>query len=210
VSENKQGESLMLSELETKRREKQVDKVTGQIEGVYRSAGEVIAGFAELVTIDPGKAVAELPAWIEKARTANGTMNRAYESMAGGPNPYFIMPLINAVGERYASASRENREALLRACLNYFDRLNYVYVQPHVKQLKSGLLVADITINRPVYFPGCEAEQALFTQYRSIPEILNAGADPRSPFFALTVIWQDGTVALPPGGFITRCTNRQL
>ncbi len=134
-------------------RRKSFQRVASQISTAYNLTGDNAEDFRALAENNLGEAIRQLPTFIERARNVN--QNRALgEGLGGGPNPDWIMPLINAVGDFYTEMELEDRKELLVRCLHYFDRLNVSYVQQHMKVMRSALLIGDIYINRWVYFPG--------------------------------------------------------
>lgn len=71
--------------------------------------------------------------------------------------------LYNTVGAIYPLLDRRQRDEVIRAHLSQFDRLNYLAVNSnHTPNIREPLLVADITIARPLYWPGLKDEKHLW------------------------------------------------
>lgn len=71
--------------------------------------------------------------------------------------------LYNAVGAIYPLLNRRQRDDAIRAHLHQFDMLNDSRVNlNHTPYIKEPLLLADITIARPIYWPGLHDEKQLW------------------------------------------------
>jgi len=124
-----------------------------QLEVMSKKAGNNFSALRELATENLPEAIRRLPEFIATARDVG---NRAYESMAGGPNQDWIVPLFDIIGESYADLDVESRTAFLRHLMNYFNSLRYDYSQNHVELINSGALVADIVATNGLYWPGLD------------------------------------------------------
>ncbi len=80
--------------------------------------------------------------------------------------------LYNAVGSIYPLLDRRQRDNIIRAHLNQFDRLNYLAVNSnHTPNIREPMLLADIIIARPLYWPGLNDEKALWEGKNSFAEL---------------------------------------
>ncbi|MDD5251982.1 MAG: hypothetical protein PHT12_05100 [Patescibacteria group bacterium] len=165
-----------------------VGAVLSQMRGMYGQAGDVIAEFAALAETDLPAAIGQLPDFIARIRR----LNQCPEAMCGGPNPDWVMPIVNAIGDSYAGLDAATREAFLRHCLRLFDGLNCIYVRLHVVRMLDALLVADITMNRPNYWPGLERECELLKRCPTSELLAQESTECLTTFWmALAVIWGD-------------------
>jgi hypothetical protein len=166
--------------LEERQRRKSVDALVNSIGGMYDSAGEFAEEFLDLAMNDPMQAVEQLPRFIAKARSINPP---GIEAMAGGPNHDWVAPMFNVLGAVYPFLPPDAREKGLRKCIDYLDGLNYFYSQNHVELIDEPLLVADIKINRYLYWPGYKHATALLEKYRGWDEFKEHMGEVRSEFF---------------------------
>ena len=94
---------------------------------------------------------------------ADGTSNRAFvQAVAGGPYPGGALTIYNTLGGAYRYLTREQRDGILAAILGMLDRQNYLVVQEAwTPFLRDPLLLADIQIVRPLYWPGLDEGRGL-------------------------------------------------
>jgi len=80
--------------------------------------------------------------------------------------------LYNVAGAIYPLLDRRQRDEVVSAHLNQFDRLNYSAVNSnHTPNIREPLLLADITIARPLYWPGLNDEKCLWDGKGSFAEL---------------------------------------
>lgn len=80
--------------------------------------------------------------------------------------------LYNVIGSIYPLLNRNQRDDVVRVHLNQFDRLNYSAVNlNHTPNIREPMLLADITIARPLYWPGLEDEKAIWEGKNNFTEL---------------------------------------
>lgn len=80
--------------------------------------------------------------------------------------------LYNTIGSIYPLLDRKQRDDVIRAHLNQFDKLNYLAVNSnHTPNIREAMLLADITIARPLYWPGLNNEKALWEGKNSFAKL---------------------------------------
>ncbi len=153
--------------------EKLVEGVRKKFQSHEISAAIHIGPFAELLKDNPNKAIGMI------FDVYNNTLNEAYtdengknlrgfvEAMCGGPLETVPWKLYNAVGEIYPYLEREQKDKALRQILNILDKRNYLEVNGdrgygHTPGIREPLLLADIFIARPLYWPGLHDEGHLW------------------------------------------------
>lgn len=129
-----------------------VNKFISELGKMFENAENVYEEYKKLIEERPEEAVSKLFEYVEKIRDCSGP--RWIETVAGGPCHDWVSPLINLSTEFYSEMDKENREKFLGKVLNYFDGLNYVYVQNHVELMHDSWLVSDVITNRWLYWPG--------------------------------------------------------
>lgn len=104
-----------------------------------------------------------MPSFLDQVRGINGS--RWCESIAGGPNTDFTVPILGIIGAMYPYLENDQqREGLVR-CLDYLDGINCLYSQNHVQRIDEPWLVRDIIISRPAYWCGYEQYTALLKEH---------------------------------------------
>jgi hypothetical protein len=177
-------------------RERQIDKLIRGLADLYDDATDNWTTFAVLAGKNLPEAIKRLPEFIKRARDTNP--NRAFvEAVAGGPNQDWIVPLMNVLGECYESLERNEREQIVRHCLNYFGGLNYLYSQNHVEMLTSPLLITDILMSRWLYWPGLSKQRA-FLGNPTVDDMVSKDQETMGSFWVcLAIIWNDDSITLP-------------
>lgn len=84
-------------------------------------------------------------------------------SLAGGPAESLTWPLYNAIGAVYPYLDRETKDIALKEILGMLDGYNYGIVNGalgvgHTTGIREPLLLSDICIARPLYWPGLKDE----------------------------------------------------
>lgn len=80
--------------------------------------------------------------------------------------------LYNAIGAIYPLLNREQRDNAIKAHFKQFDKLNYLAVNSnHTPYIREPLLLADIKIARPLYWPGLTDEKQLWDGKKSFGEL---------------------------------------
>lgn len=110
---------------------------------------------------------------LNQAYTRNGHNNRAFiQGLAGGPMETVPWAVYNAVGDVYPLLERKDRFGALRQVLRCLDQNNTQHVQDtHTRGIREPLLLTDIAVVRPVYWPGLEEGQFKIKQYESFEEL---------------------------------------
>ena len=172
---------------ESKLRERIIEGLIEQIGNKNRQASDVVDSFYTLMMDDPISAINKLTSYIEQARDVNE--NRAFvEAIAGGPNHDWTGPILDIFGIAYPSLKREARTKGLEKILNFLDGLNYFNSQSNVELINEPWLVADIVINRSLYWCGYEEYTKLLRSNRTWRELEPHMKSIRSAFwFAIAV-----------------------
>lgn len=77
----------------------------------------------------------------------------------------------NALGAIYPFLSRELKDNALRAYLKQFDGINYRFVQiNHTTNICEPLVLADLRVIRPKYWPGLDEGKEKIKSYRNFEE----------------------------------------
>jgi len=176
-------------------RERDFKNCVGQLSRIYSEAGLNWKNYEELISRDFDQAVRRIPEFIEKARTAGAPGGRAYESLAGGPNPDFILPLINGIGRIYPELSFETRKIFTINALSFLDSIRSDYSQNHVQDIEEPWIVRDILLERSLYFPGYINYVNFLKQFRTWEDFNNGlgteeGEIIRSPFWLTNALIQ--------------------
>ncbi len=102
-----------------------------------------------------------------------GHNQRSYiEAIAGGPFEAVPWALYNAVGAIYPYLEREQKDKALRQILSILDKRNYTEVNGergsgHTTGIREPLLLSDIGIVRPIYWPGLDEGRYLINKYNN-------------------------------------------
>ena len=111
-----------------------------------------IEPFYELARLNPAQAVNDFPKTLDRILDVG---NGFYSGkMCGGPFPGATIPLLNVLGGIYPNVSKELREEVLWKAMNFLDMQNYYLSQDNVSGIDEPLLVRDIILTRPLYWPG--------------------------------------------------------
>ena len=99
--------------------------------------------------------------------------NKKYERVQGIGDDFIPdCNLYNAVGSIYPLLDRKQKDEVIKAHLNHFDRLNYLYVNiNHTPNIREPLLLTDITLARPLYWPGLKDEEQICGGKESFAEL---------------------------------------
>ncbi|MBN1645801.1 hypothetical protein JW868_02060 [Candidatus Woesearchaeota archaeon] len=98
----------------------------------------------------------------------HGNTRCLIEAIAGGPLETIPWAVYNAVGAVYPYLTREQKDNALREILRILDRRNYLEVNGghggygHTPGIREPLLLSDIAVVRPLYWPGLFEEDHLF------------------------------------------------
>lgn len=177
-----------LLSFEEHREQRLIASLVSQIGDLYGKADEVAFEFSQCMEDDPISAITLLPTFIRRARDVNPDAGYM-ETLAGGPNHDWIAPLLNIVGVIYPELELEPRTQALKLCLNYFDGLNYDYVQNHVELLNEPWLVGDIVINRWLYNCGYKEYIDLLEQNKTWKNLIPHLPNVKSAFWlAYTIV----------------------
>jgi len=127
----------------------------------------------DLMDNNPDKFIAKIVEVHDKA------FKNAYADSAGKnrQDPFEAIPwaVYNAVGAVYPYWERAQKDNALAQLLCILDRLNYAYVNGewgvgHTTAIREPLLLSDIAIARPVYWPGLDEGKSLLSKYPSFFE----------------------------------------
>jgi len=152
---------------------KRIDQFMAKLDGIYGLAADIAAEFSELLAQNPLEAIEKLPEFIDRTRDINE--NRAYvEAVAGGPNQDWSGPLLGLVGTVYPDLTKEEWVVALRKVLDFLDRQNYINAQDHVREIQEPLLIGDIILNRPLYWPGFEPESNFLRRHNQVASFRKA------------------------------------
>lgn len=141
-----------------------------------------IAPFAEMLKDDPKRAIETIfevynRALNEAYTDDSGVNNRDFvEAVAGGPCETIPWDLYNAVGAVYPYLEREQKDRALGKVLNILDSRNYAEVnggrgEGHTPGIREPLLLSDICIARPLYWPGLYDEEHKWKKYIDFSEL---------------------------------------
>jgi hypothetical protein len=137
---------------------------------------DVSEKFSQLIWENPEKALKGLIEWynnsLNKAYTDSNTgENYRYfvESIAGGPHEAIPSALYNCIGEIYPFLDRDIKNKSLGSILSILDFENSENVQiSHTYNIREPLLLADISIVRPIYWPGMDEGANLIKKYNNL------------------------------------------
>ncbi len=167
------------------RSKKWVERVIEGLGDMYGDANQNVEEYAALLRRDVRSGIAELPSFIAEARS----INKIPDSMVGGPNTDWTVPLLNIVGNVYPELERDTRREALKHIMNYLDGLNYVYSQNHIEGIDEPWLAADVVITRPLYWPGFSQYTELLEKHRTWKEVQAHMKTIRSAFWmAMAVV----------------------
>jgi len=156
------------------------DKSLRNVYDVHNDAAMEVIPFSEMLKNEPDKAInlisKKYKELLDQAYTdKKGNNNRSYiEAIAGGPCETIPWAVYNAVGEVYPNFSREQKDKTISQILSILDRRNYVEVNcTHTPGIREPLLLSDICVARPLYWPGLDDEEKLFKNTKNFEEIEN-------------------------------------
>ena len=112
--------------------------------------------FAEYLREGPEKAIDTFTAvyykMVEEAYKKCGV--KQYLSWVGGPHPFIIVSLTNAIGEAYPSLSNNIKIRSLNQIMAIFDdNRNDIVTNQYMAQIREPLLITDLAIAFPNYWP---------------------------------------------------------
>lgn len=148
------GQDKHLERVKRERREADVNRLLTHLEGMYQGAGEVVGEYRTLIEQNPFQGVMQLSSFLKRVREKMSPEGRAWETIAGGPNPDTTGPILDAAGIFYETFNRQEREQVLRKILSFLDGLKNIYAEWQVEKINDPWLVMDIVINRFDYWPG--------------------------------------------------------
>jgi hypothetical protein len=186
--------------LDNKLRQRRVDSVMDGLQDFADKANDIGQAFAELMEVAPDKALAELPAWMDKMRSASTAegVSRSYMESMVGPNQDDSSIIANIVAAHYEKLSTEQRAAVIVDQLNYLDSINCRYSRMHVKQINDPRLLRDLTINGPLYWPGLDDELDFFGTKPDV-NTFNSFAEscPSIGLLGYTIVLNEVAIPLP-------------
>ena len=164
---------------------KDIDEIIGQIKNAFATHEACaiihVDPFAQLLMDKPDEAINHIfdiyDRALDDAYTDEQNRNcRAFiEAIAGGPYETIPWALYNAVGAAYPFLEREQKNNALTQILNILDGRNYAEVNGargagHTTGIREPLLLSDIAIARPLYWPGLHEEENLWKKCSSFED----------------------------------------
>lgn len=124
-----------------------------------------IAPLCEFLKRDPDKAIEMIASTYNRAlddayTDRKGENNRDFvEGVAGGPCETIPWQTYNAVGAVYPYLTRTQKDRALKQLISIWDEMNWGYVNGergtgHTTGIREPLLLSDVEIVRPIYWPG--------------------------------------------------------
>lgn len=103
----------------------------------------------------------------------NGKNDRGYiEAVAGGPCEIIPRAVYNAVGAVYPFLDREQKKKALNEIFRILNKLRYDIVNgTHTPGIREPLLLSDICIAVPLYWPGLEEGKSIIKKYPDFYEL---------------------------------------
>jgi len=157
--------------------------------GVHEGSAAVhIEPFARQFYDNPDKAIDDLVTVYNKAlddayTDEHGQNNRAFiQAIAGGPCEVVPWALYNALGAVYPYLERPQKDRALGKILNILDQRNYAEVNGdrgagHTTGIREPLLLSDIAIVRPLYWPGLRDQENLVKGCKTYSEFYEKHID---------------------------------
>lgn len=137
-----------------------------------------IEPFAQMLMDNPDKAIERIfevynHALDDAYTDTNGKNTRAFiQAVAGGPCEIIPQSIYNAVGAVYPYLERKQKDRALGKVLNILDKLNYLIVNGiHTPGIREPLLLSDIIVVRPLYWPGLDEGRKLLGEYSSFSDL---------------------------------------
>lgn len=159
-----------------------IDKLSLLLSEHEEQAKEIAHNFYDLMLKDTDSAIKKTREFIEKARNIGS--DRAFvEAVAGGPDQNMIAPVLNIFELVYPVLPKESRKIALYQIIDYLDFLNYFNAQDHVALIHEPWLVADIIVNRKLYWPGYKEYADLLEQKHTWEEFEPETLSAKSMFF---------------------------
>lgn len=189
-------ESAKIIDFNEERRKRSIKEIIDSLDELYDKASIIKREFADLVYENPEQAINRLPEYLERIRDVNP--NRSFvEATCWGPNPDWTGELLDIVSVAYSGLSRELRGKLLKECLSFIDHLNFLMAQEHVAKINEPLLVRDILVSAPLYWPGIEIQTKFLEKNKDIASFVKNLPEVGNNFWlALAIIW-GGYATLP-------------
>jgi len=156
----------------------------------YNVSAENTETFHELALRDPNLAVQQLPEFIERARNSAGPGTKAYEVYVGGANHDWTGPLIDVVGTVYSLLEVETRQQALGNIFGFLDQQNYFAAQDNVELVNEPWLVADILVNRDLYWCGYQQYVEMLEKHPNWSELFPHLGEVKSAFWMALAVSQ--------------------
>lgn len=133
-----------------------VSTIIDRFDATYEDAYAFAEAYRRKMADDPEEALAMLEEYIQESRRPGPDREHQgfVEAVGGGPNPDYVVPIVNVLEATYSGLEEEQRLAAFKTVLKYLDGLNFINAQGHVECMRNPHLIADITANRPHYWPG--------------------------------------------------------
>jgi hypothetical protein len=112
-------------------------------------------------------------------------ISRGYlEALVGGPSEEIPCAIYNAVGSVYPELDREMKDRALEKIFEILDDFRYDIVQEtHTSGIREPLLVSDISIVSPLYWPGLDEGKHILKKYQNFQDLKKDLIDENGLFF---------------------------
>jgi hypothetical protein len=158
-----------LLNFEGKLRERLIDGCMQQFGAMNEQASEIADSYLKLMMEDSALAIKQMNTFIGRTRDVN--LERALGEAMVGPNQDWTAPMLDILGIVYPSLEKDVRKEGLKKCFKFLDGLRYDYSQSNVELINEPWLVADIVINRSLYWCGYKEYALLLGKNRTWKEL---------------------------------------
>lgn len=172
-----------------------ISAIIERVDATYEDAHAFAEAYRRKMADDPEEALAMLEDYIQEARRPGPDREHQgfVEAVAGGPNPDYVAPIINVLEVTYSGLEEEQRSAAFKTVLKYLDGLNFINAQSHVELMRNPHLIADITANRPQYWPGYRRHADFLESNPDWQEVEEYLEHPNvSPYFFTLAVLREG------------------
>ena len=154
------------------------ENVKNTLKNYYFLAEDYSEKFSQLLWENPKKALDEFFNIYDEALNKSytnpktGENSRFFiEATCGGPHEAIPSALYNSVGTIYPILDRETKNYALKNILGILDSIRSDYVQiSHTSCIHEPLLLSDIAIARPIYWPGLDEGKFLINKSKIFPD----------------------------------------
>ncbi|MFA5953684.1 MAG: hypothetical protein WC812_03760 [Candidatus Pacearchaeota archaeon] len=154
------------------------ENIKNTFSNYYFIADDYSEKFSQLLWENPEKALDELFNIYDEALNKSYTDSKTgenhrffVEATCGGPHEAIPSALYNSIGLIYPILDRETKNYALKKILGILDGIKSDYVQiSHTSYIHEPLLLSDITIARPIYWPGLDEGKFLINKSKIFPD----------------------------------------